>query len=62
MSLRELNALPASPEDVTVEPDELIPIDIVIEEEEDLAGAIERWFEEGEEFDRRYSRTEGFAA
>jgi hypothetical protein len=62
MSLKELHSLPVGPEDVTVEPDESIPIDIVVEDDEDLAGAIERWFEEGEEFDRRYSRTEGYAA
>jgi hypothetical protein len=62
MSLRELKSLPAGPEDVNAEPDESIPIDIVIEEDEDLAGAIERWFEEGEEVDRRYSSFSGFAA
>jgi hypothetical protein len=28
--------------------------DIVIEEDEDLAGAIESWFEKGDEFDRRH--------
>jgi hypothetical protein len=31
---------------------------LVVEEDDDLAGAIESWFEKGDDFDRRYDRVD----
>jgi len=41
--------------------DDDLAADIVIEEDEDLAGAIESWFEKGDEFDRRYGGVDSHA-
>lgn len=50
-ALRSLFDGSAGPEN---DDDEKSVPDIVIEEDEDLAGAIESWFEKGDEVDRRY--------
>ena len=54
MSPKALSSLLAGPEDGATEREQTVPPDIVIEEDEDLDGAIESWFEKGEEYDRRY--------
>lgn len=61
MSLKAIGPFRAGPEDVVSKPDETAPPDIVVEEDEDLAGAIESWFEKGEEYDRRYGDVDSHA-
>jgi len=54
MSLRALRSLLAGFSGPAEDADDGSAPDIVVEEDDDLAGAIESWFEKGDEYDRRY--------
>lgn len=62
MSPKSQSSLRAAPEGVAIDREQKAPPDIVIEEDEDLAGAIESWFEKGEEYDRRYGGADNHAS
>ncbi|MBW2277496.1 MAG: hypothetical protein JRF63_08395 [Deltaproteobacteria bacterium] len=54
MSLSALRSLLAELEGPEEDAEEASRPDIVVEQDDDLAGAIESWFEKGDEVDRRY--------
>jgi hypothetical protein len=62
MSLTSIRSRVPAEDHSRAEPSPPEPAHLFVEEDDDLAGAIESWFERGEEYDRRHGGADGRAS